>query len=314
MCLKSDETPVAGVRESMSPHKTSEPTREEQRQELARILESPGIACSANLVRLLTFICEKQFEGKTDELRESSIAIHALGRRPVDFDPQIDPIVRVTARTLRQRLADYYRAEGGTHDVELVLPTGSTCRTSCAGNPWPAAPETTADPGTPDHEAVPASARAVTSRRLPRRRRPRWAGRLEDGRPRGGGCRRVRSASGPGVDAAPVPSGATPPCPCGIWGSPVWSDEFEGPRGSIPDPATWAYDVGSGGWGNGEEEVYCDPRASSPAPCSSSRPNAYLDGNGNLVIEARRQAGSWTSARLKTMGLHEFEYGRIEAG
>ena len=32
----------------------------------------------------------------------------------------------------------------------------------------------------------------------------------------------------------------------------VWSDEFDGPKGAFPDPATWAYDVGGGGWGNGE--------------------------------------------------------------
>jgi len=110
-----------------------------------------------------------------------------------------------------------------------------------------------------------------------------------------------------------MPSGATAPCPCGVWGSPVWSDEFDGQKGAFPDPATWAYDVGGGGWGNGEVEVYCDPTTSWPSPCSSSLPNAYLDGGGNLVIEARRQGGNWTSARLKTTGLREVEYGRIEA-
>jgi beta-glucanase (GH16 family) len=300
----------------MSPHKTSEPTREEQRQELARILESPGIARSANLVRLLTFVCEKQFEGKTDELRESSIAVHALGRRPGDFDPQIDPIVRVTARTLRQRLADYYRAEGGTHDVELVLPTGQYVPHFVRRKPVArAAPETTAGPVTPDHEAAAAAARAVDVTAPPTtaplrgaRRGMRTAGLVV------AGVAACALGFWAGRATLPqAPSGAAAPCPCGVWGSPVWSDEFDGPKGALPDPATWAYDVGGGGWGNGEVGVYCDPHTSWPSPCSSSQPNAYLDGGGNLVIEARRQGGNWTSARLKTMGLRELEYGRIEA-
>ncbi len=298
----------------MSPHRTSEPTREEQRQELARLLEYPGIARSANLVRLLTFVCEKQFEGKTEELRESGIAIHALGRRAEDFDPQVDPIVRVTARTLRQRLADYYRAEGSSHDVELVLPTGQYVphfvRRKAGAR---LVTETVAPPPVSEAEEAPAASRnaeqpspaARSGRLTPKTYRALglaflglaacalsfWVG-------------RATRASG---------SGGGAPCPCGIWGSPIWSDEFEGAKGALPDPAVWAYDVGSGGWGNGEVEVYCDPRSASPAPCSTSHPNAYLDGNGNLVIEARRQGGTWTSARLKTMGLHEFEYGRIEA-
>jgi len=28
----------------------------------------------------------------------------------------------------------------------------------------------------------------------------------------------------------------------------AWSDEFNGPAGSSPDPTNWTYDVGGGGW------------------------------------------------------------------
>ena len=34
----------------------------------------------------------------------------------------------------------------------------------------------------------------------------------------------------------------------------LWSDEFRDSSG--PDPAIWSYDVGGGGWGNGELQVY----------------------------------------------------------
>src|SRR5262249_48880340 len=36
----------------------------------------------------------------------------------------------------------------------------------------------------------------------------------------------------------------------------VWNDEFNGPVDSAPDPAKWGYDLGGGGWGNAELEVY----------------------------------------------------------
>jgi beta-glucanase (GH16 family) len=39
-----------------------------------------------------------------------------------------------------------------------------------------------------------------------------------------------------------------------------------------------------------------------------------MDGNGNLVIQARLESnGKWTSGRMKSQGLAEFTYGRIEA-
>ena len=82
----------------------------------------------------------------------------------------------------------------------------------------------------------------------------------------------------------------------------VWSDEFDGPAGSGPDPNNWTYDIGTG-FGTGEIEHMTD-----------SRDNSYLDGNGNLVIKAIKEAGGRiTSARIKTKALFEIQYGKIEA-
>jgi beta-glucanase (GH16 family) len=86
----------------------------------------------------------------------------------------------------------------------------------------------------------------------------------------------------------------------------VWSDEFNGPKGSAPDAKTWGYDRGAGGWGNHELENYTDSRA-----------NSFLDGDGHLVIRAIRTEtdgkASYTSARLLTKGRYAVKYGRIEA-
>jgi beta-glucanase (GH16 family) len=91
-------------------------------------------------------------------------------------------------------------------------------------------------------------------------------------------------------------------CPDANW-SVTWSDEFDGASGSAVDSSKWAYDSGPN-WFNGELQYY-----------ASGSDNASLDGNGNLVIEARRQTREgreYTSARLKTEGKKTFTYGRFE--
>jgi hypothetical protein len=77
---------------------------------------------------------------------------------------------------------------------------------------------------------------------------------------------------------------------------PVWSDDFAGRARSLPGSGSWIVDVGRAypgqqpGWGTSEVETYTDdPR------------NVSMDGRGNLVITAIRDAGDrWTSARIET--------------
>ena len=85
----------------------------------------------------------------------------------------------------------------------------------------------------------------------------------------------------------------------------VWSDEFDG---SSLDLTKWEPMIGDGcdiglcGWGNNELQYY-------------QADNATV-ANGILSIEARRQrvrGKQYTSARLRTLGLGEWTYGRFEA-
>ena len=103
----------------------------------------------------------------------------------------------------------------------------------------------------------------------------------------------------------------TPNIPSGTL---VWSDEFNNSTNANaqPNPQTWTYDTGAGGWGNDELEDYCGWN-SSISPCSSANPNVYVGTDGYLHIVAEQpSAGVYTSARLKTEGLFSFQYGRIE--
>ena len=111
------------------------------------------------------------------------------------------------------------------------------------------------------------------------------------------------------------------------WGKPVWSDEFDSRvPGGPPDASNWTYEVGGNGWGNHELEIYCAAGvagaakdAAVPAVCNGEQPNAFQDGQGHLIIRATRAStepaptGTWTSARMKSVGLREFQYGRVEA-
>jgi beta-glucanase (GH16 family) len=89
----------------------------------------------------------------------------------------------------------------------------------------------------------------------------------------------------------------------------TWSDEFDGPAGSTPDPAKWVVESGGNGWGNDELEYY------------TARSQNVRQENGNLVIEAIKEKFTaadgtqrrYTSARLKTQGRFAQRYGRFEA-
>ncbi|MCY9784118.1 family 16 glycosylhydrolase [Nocardiopsis sp. EMB25] len=105
------------------------------------------------------------------------------------------------------------------------------------------------------------------------------------------------------VDAQLVHASPSSPVSRAAPGDLVWADEFDGPAGSAPDPARWRHETGDHGWGNAELQNY-----------TTSRANSALDGNGNLVITARRESdGSYTSARMTTQDRFERAYGRFEA-
>ena len=84
----------------------------------------------------------------------------------------------------------------------------------------------------------------------------------------------------------------------------VWSDEFDGAAGQLPDAANWQFDIGTD-WGNAQLEWTTD------------RPeNVSLDGAGNLAITAREEQFSgqpYTAGRIKTKDRFEQAYGRFEA-
>lgn len=107
---------------------------------------------------------------------------------------------------------------------------------------------------------------------------------------------------------SPPSQGPAPQPGTGPWQL-SWSDEFNGPDGSAPDPTKWAHDIGGGGWGNNELQTYTD-----------RRDNSFIR-NNVLVIRAQREtfrgtdgvSRDYTSARLKTQGTFSQAFGKFEA-
>ncbi len=90
----------------------------------------------------------------------------------------------------------------------------------------------------------------------------------------------------------------------------VWSEEFDGSAGDLPDPDTWGFETFGDGSGNDELQCY-----------TAVPGNAATDGAGHLVISALEQPGhrcvdgfvnDYTSARITTQASHTWQHGRLE--
>src|SRR6266700_845044 len=95
----------------------------QERHELDAVLASGIFNRAPNLAHVLTYVCEKYFEGAAEQIKEYNIAVDALGRPP-EFDQKRDSIVRVEAHRLRKRLREYYETEGAGHEFKIDIPPG----------------------------------------------------------------------------------------------------------------------------------------------------------------------------------------------
>ncbi len=95
------------------------------RAELERIVNGQSFRQCLQQQRLLRFLVENALNHRAAPLKETTLAIDGLGRDAGRFDPRKDPIVRVTARRIRERLAHYYQDEGAGAYLEFSIPIGS---------------------------------------------------------------------------------------------------------------------------------------------------------------------------------------------
>ena len=94
------------------------------RMALDRLLASETFRASPQLATFLRFVVEATLRGESSRIKGYTIGVEAFGR-PENFDPQIDPIVRVEATRLRRTLERYYAGPGASDPIVFEMTRGS---------------------------------------------------------------------------------------------------------------------------------------------------------------------------------------------
>lgn len=91
---------------------------------LESLLHSQTFVSRPRLREFLEFVGTAALEGRANEIKEQAIGVKVFGR-PKDYSVHDDTIVRVTARQLRQKLAEYHMHEGRTSALTIEIPRGT---------------------------------------------------------------------------------------------------------------------------------------------------------------------------------------------
>src|SRR5262245_20738275 len=99
-------------------------SQEEMRRALDRVLNSKHFVHAPMKQKFLRLACDFHLSGRGGELNE-----YLIGREVFDrddsYNPATDPIVRVGAHSVREKLALYYQREGADDAIRIEIPVGS---------------------------------------------------------------------------------------------------------------------------------------------------------------------------------------------
>jgi TolB-like protein len=102
----------------------SESDQKAIREQLVRILNSGPFQQSQRRQRFLEYLVNETLAGRSERLKGYNVALEVFDR-PESFDPVTDPLVRIEAARLRDRLREYYETDGQGDSVRIDLPKGS---------------------------------------------------------------------------------------------------------------------------------------------------------------------------------------------
>ena len=102
----------------------SESDQEAIREQLDRILNSGPFHQSQRRQRFLEYLVNETLAGRGERLKGYNIALEVFDR-PETFDPIVDPLVRIEAARLREKLREYYEADGQSDPIRIDLPKGT---------------------------------------------------------------------------------------------------------------------------------------------------------------------------------------------
>ena len=102
----------------------SESDQKAIRHQLDRILNSGPFHQSQRRQRFLEYLVNETLAGRSDRLKGYNIALEVFDR-PETFDPIFDPVVRIEAGRLREKLREYYETDGQSDPIRIDLPKGT---------------------------------------------------------------------------------------------------------------------------------------------------------------------------------------------
>jgi len=101
----------------------SESDQKAIRAQLVRILNSGPFHQSQRRQRFLEYLVNETLAGRGERLKAYNVALEVFDR-PETFDPTTDPLVRVEAARLREKLREYYGTDGQGDPIHIDLPKG----------------------------------------------------------------------------------------------------------------------------------------------------------------------------------------------
>ena len=134
------------------------PELDANQSQIQRIVSSKTFKTSEVHRNLLTYLAEKSLSGDAQNLKEYTVGLDVFGK-PSSYDPRQESVVRMHVGRLRQKLTEYYRAEGADDPVVVDLPKGGFALTFAAK---PVVVEPEAPPAPPPVVARTISHREVT--------------------------------------------------------------------------------------------------------------------------------------------------------
>ena len=99
-------------------------SEEDVRAQVEKMVQDSAFFSSRILKRFLLFIVNETLGGRSNCLKEYTIAVNVLDK-PVDFKPQDNGIVRIHAGRLRRAISHYYGKQGASDKIRISIPKGN---------------------------------------------------------------------------------------------------------------------------------------------------------------------------------------------
>lgn len=92
--------------------------------QLMKILASRYFKSAQQIQKFLAYVVRKKLAGQQKKLKQYTIAVEGL-KLPTDFDSDNNPLIRIVAGRVREKLEKYYGKEGVDDPLVISVPKGS---------------------------------------------------------------------------------------------------------------------------------------------------------------------------------------------